>query len=165
MNVELQHRITLIRTALENDSDGITVGDLPPGTLSVPPQLLDLPSYCAFVRETNGARFGGVDFWTVEDLERNQYLVDELPSGRNRWICIGQVLYQPLLLSRQTEQVHLMDLENPDGLGRSFGSLDDFLSLLVGSGYEGVLDVRDDVWADMLARLQLSKLEDGNDRK
>ncbi len=156
MNANLQRRIALIRTALEDDPNGITIGDLPKGLMTTPIELAELPCYCAFLRETHGARFGGVDFWTIEELGRNQYVLDELPEGNLRWLCVGQVLYRPLLLDKQSEVVRLLDLENEeDGLGRTFGHLDDFLSSLVGRGYKSALEVRHDDWVDLLDKLEL----------
>jgi len=156
MNDLLRNRIERVRATLRADPNGIVIGDLPAGCSAIPAPLQQYQQLAEFLRLTDGARCGGFDFLALEDLDRVQYVTDSLPGGRQRWLAFGQALYVPLLLDRTTQLVHEADQDNPEEVGRCFGTFDDLLERIFGSGYREALRIEDDGWYQLLRFLEMA---------
>lgn len=127
MNDELKQKIETVRDKLQNESLAMIIGKLNEGKNCE--KSVSIKSYCDFLKICNGARCGSIDLWSEELLANNQYRVLELDGADEKWMCIGQVLYEPLVIDLDTEDVYLFcqGCENEID-GKCFGKLDIFLS-------------------------------------
>lgn len=148
MNAALRSRIAQIRSAVEADPEGIVAGEVRP---PYPHASTGVPLWDQFLAEADGGRFGSIDIWPAADLAQNQFYTSEVQGGSEGWLVIGQVLYEPLMLSRETGNV----MVHPQtGDARSLGSVDHFLAHHVfGAGYADlVLGGEQDGWWEILRR-------------
>lgn len=106
MTPDLRAAIARARAALSERRDGVTIGKLPPGG-AAPETTEPEKTLYEFLAEVNGGRYGGIDLWSVKEIVANEPVADALPGGRSAWLPIGQVLYEPLVLSRADGQVFL----------------------------------------------------------
>jgi hypothetical protein len=133
--------------------DGITIGDLPPG-LRCDSVLLDaVPAYRDCIHVTDGARMGVVDFYSFADLPNHQAAATVLPGGRECWLCVGHVLYDPLVLELASGSLYQMDSDGGADSLRGVGPLDDFLLSLLDRRYLQTTGVSPDRWFALLQRL------------
>lgn len=113
-------------------------------------------AYFNFLQVCNGARCGSIDLWSAELIPKNQYRVTEMEGGKEKWLCIGQVLYEPLVMNLVDEGIYLFyqgfekDIE-----AKYLGKLDDFLENYVfGAKYaELIPDVEDEEWYRFLKKI------------
>ena len=100
----LETIITHYRNRLVALPDAILIGEIPEGAENIPPEVLQLiaPAHCAFLKLCNGGSFGDIILWSTEELLDNQYRV---PADQSSWYEIGQLLYEPLFLDKQTQHV------------------------------------------------------------
>ncbi len=153
MTSDILQRIEAVRAELNSLPIGITIGDLPEGTQSDSVLLDKSPVYRDFIRSTDGARMGVVDFYFLSDLPKHQTAAAVLPGGTQRWLCVGHVLYDPLLLELASGLVYLMDSDvGPTSL-RVVGTFDDFLLSLFDRRYPQTTGVDPDRWYTLLQRL------------
>lgn len=68
---------------------------------------------------------GLVDIFPAAMLAANQFRLGVIEGAPERWIVFAQVLYQPILISRDGDRLAL--LEDNDSM-RNFGVLDEFLA-------------------------------------
>jgi len=92
------------RNRLASLPDAILIGEIPEGAENIPPEVLQLitPAHCAFLKLCNGGSFGDIILWSTEELLDNQYRV---PANQSSWYEIGQLLYEPLFLDKDTQHV------------------------------------------------------------
>ena len=104
--MSLETIITHYRNRLVALPDAILIGEIPEGAENIPPEVLQLiaPAHCAFLKLCNGGSFGDIILWSVEELLDNQYRV---PADQSSWYEIGQLLYEPLFLDKDTQHVIL----------------------------------------------------------
>ena len=104
--MSLETIITHYRNRLVALPDAILIGEIPEGAENIPPEVLQLiaPAHCAFLKLCNGGSFGDIILWSTEELLDNQYRV---PANQSSWYEIGQLLYEPLFLDKDTQHVIL----------------------------------------------------------
>lgn len=147
---ELQRRIEMLRPLLAED---IAAGQIGEGRRDPPPPALARwTPYADFLAIADGATFGSIDLWSSEDLPENQYQVVDLPGGAERWLIVGQVVYEPLALEADTGELRVFPRYGvvegqPLGLFESF-----VLRVLSGEYSELVRDGEEDDewWAALL---------------
>ena len=100
----LETIITHSRNRLVALPDAILIGEIPEGAKNISPEVLQLiaPAHCAFLKLCNGGSFGDIILWSTEELLDNQYRV---PAEQPSWYEIGQLLYEPLFLDKDTQHV------------------------------------------------------------
>ncbi|WP_454958924.1 hypothetical protein [Capnocytophaga sputigena] len=100
----LETIITHYRNRLAALPDAILIGEIPEGAENIPSEVLQLiaPAHCAFLKLCNGGSFGDIILWSTEELLDNQYRV---PADQSSWYEIGQLLYEPLFLDKDTQHV------------------------------------------------------------
>ncbi len=156
MNNRLKEKIEKVRLELQNESFAIIIGKLNEGINCS--ENIALNSYYKFLNVCNGGRCGAIDLWSDELLFSNQYRVVELVGGEEKWLCIGQILYEPLVMELNTEEVYLFyqGCEN-EIEGKCFGKLDDFLEDYVfGRKYAKIIPNADeDKWYIFLEKIKV----------
>jgi hypothetical protein len=104
-----------------------------------------------FLAEADGGRFGSIDLWSADELDQKQFYASEMPGGSGAWLVIGQILYEPLAVSRETNQVVLYarNCEPKD-----LGEIDYLLAHTVfGDGYASVIpDAEQEEWWQLIGR-------------
>lgn len=164
MNDERRRRIELLRTALEADPRGMVIGEIPPGAAAIPPVDEPLQQHRQFLLLTDGPRCGPFVFWSYSQLEADQWILDDYPGGRDRWLSIGRLDDEPILLDRRSGEVYWIFpgtpddivewLSDPDDRSHCFGELNYFLlNDVLGDRYrEHYDDYADDEWYQLLQR-------------
>ncbi len=148
MNDNLIRIINLAKQKLKERSRSILFGDLANGEGHIPDSL-SCPIYCEFLKVCNGARCGDIDFWSTNDLLQNQFYVVNMKGGQDVWLCIGQVLYEPLMLNKQDEKVYLFRKDELDSTPIfCFESFIDLMENYVfGEGYRDIVpNAENDEW-------------------
>ena len=154
MNDNLKIKIEKARLELQKETSAPIIGKLNEGINSdnklIPQFYRDFLSVC------NGGRYGSIDLWSNELILDNQYMVTELDGGNENWFCIGQVLYEPLVVKLDTEDIYLFYQGYENEIeGRCFGNLDIFLDNYVfGKKYAEIIpDAEDEEWYMFLNKL------------
>lgn len=158
MNNKLRNIIEKIRNEFSKDPSLIMIGEMNDGLKSETRKALCIKPYCDFLEVCNGARCGIIDLWSDEDIENNQYRVTDLIGGSDNWICIGQILYEPLVFNLKDEQVYLFFQGHEREIKEScFGEFDTFLlNYVFGKRYRELMpNTVNDEWYDFLKRLAL----------
>ncbi|WP_324822883.1 hypothetical protein [Sinanaerobacter sp. ZZT-01] len=142
-------RIHSAKQKLKTRPDSILFGELKEGEDCISDSF-NCPIYCEFLKICNGARCGEIDFWGINDLLQNQFYTMDIKGGQVVWLCIGQVLYEPLMLNKWDKKVYLL---RKDELDRTppifcFESLDDLMKNYVfGERYRNIVsDAEHDEW-------------------
>lgn len=150
MNDELRALITRLRTALNRLEDGPVIGNLPGGN---PHAVCEVEPWRQFLIECNGGRFGIIDLWSAEALPAYQDTV-LLVENPQDYLIVGQILYEPLAMDRNTEILHWLPR---DGAPVELGTTGPFLTHSVfGRGYsELVPSHREEPWWEFLSAQQL----------
>ena len=150
--MDLQALITHYRNCLVALPDAILIGEIPEGAESIPQEVSDwgAPAHSAFLRLCNGGSFGDIILWSVEELLDNQYRV---PSDQPSWCEIGQLLYEPLFLDKDTQHV-IFPADSYEGIEEIDVDFDTFVKeYIFGSKYKEKIigyDDTDDDWSDFL---------------
>ena len=159
MNDKLKEIIHTVKLELSKDPSFIVIGKLSDGSENLGvTENNNIQQYNDFLRECNGARCGSIDFWSVELLLKNQYRVLDIPGGENEWLCIGQILYEPLVLNKNDLKVYRFYQGGEDEIqGDCFGDFDYFmLNYVFGVNYLDIMpDAEEDEWFQLLKRLNL----------
>ena len=142
MNETLRNRIAELREKLENDPVGVVAGEFrkPNASASSGVALWD-----QFLTEADGGRFGSIDIWSFAELDQNQFYTSQMPGGSDAWLVIGQILYEPLAISRETNKVVCYP---QNGEPRDLGEIDRFLiHNAFGVGYAEIIpDAEQEEW-------------------
>ena len=150
--MDLQALITYYRNCLVALPDAILIGEILEGARSIPQEVLDWgsPAYSTFLRLCNGGSFGDIILWSVEELLDNQYRV---PSEQPSWCEIGQLLYEPLFLDKDTQHV-LFPADSYEGIEEIDVDFDTFVrEYIFGHKYKEKIigyDNADDDWSGFL---------------
>ena len=150
--MNLETIITHYRNCLSSSPDAILIGEIPEGARNIPQEVLDwgAPAYSAFLRLCNGGSSGDIILWSVEELLDNQYRV---PSDQPSWREIGQLLYAPLFLDKDTQHV-LFPTDSYDGIEGIDVDFDTFVrEYIFGNKYKEKIigyDNADDDWSGFL---------------
>lgn len=64
--------------------------------------------YEEFLKVCNGGRFGSIDLWSSEIFLDNQYRIINIEGESNNCFCIGQVLYEPIVIKLDTEKKYII---------------------------------------------------------
>jgi len=156
----LSRKIAVVREGLLADPEGLIAGDLKAGTVASAPSGASaaLAGYYDFLVEVDGARCGSIDLWSSGELRDKQYVVQSLPGGRESWVSIGQVLYEPLVLNLESGKVSQVSGQpTEDAEIRELETLETFLDEFVfGPRYaEIVPDADQEEWFQLLEKLAL----------
>ncbi|WP_421662224.1 hypothetical protein [Lysinibacillus telephonicus] len=123
---DIKSIIENMKKCLKEDPSSIVFGELNDGIGEInEAAILKLGKYYDFLSLTNGARCGDIDFWSYNDLEKNQYVLSDIQDERESWLSIGQILYEPLLINKFDGIVYEFIVD--DGSMNSFGELEFFL--------------------------------------
>ena len=155
----IARKVEMLREHLEGDPLGLVAGKLPPGDDSIEEKEGPIGDYYDFLRVTNGARCGAVVLWAIDELPGKQYVCSDISGGTEVWFCIGHLIYEPLVINRQTGELRLIrQVRPPDVEGVSLGALEEFLDHEVfGSGYASLVpDVEDEEWYRILIQAGLA---------
>jgi len=150
--MNLETIITHYRNCLSSSPDAILIGEIPEGARNIPQEVLDWGdlAYSAFLRLCNGGSFGDIILWSVEELLDNQYRV---PSDQPSWCEIGQLLYEPLFLDKDTQHV-LFPVDSYEGIEEIDVDFDTFVrEYIFGSKYKEKIigyDNANDDWSGFL---------------
>ena len=150
--------ITHYRNRLASLPDAIIIGEIPEGAENIPPEVLQLiaPVHSAFLKLCNGATFGDIILWSVEELLENQYRV---PSEQPSWYEIGQLLYEPLFLDKHSQCV-IFPTDVYEGIEGIEVDFDTFTrEYIFGSKYKEKIigyDNEDDDWSAFLSNSSIS---------
>ncbi len=149
MNTELKNLLKKIKQELCDDPSSIIYAEIEDVLSEDVDISLYTKLYRDFLQECNGARFGAIDIWGKDDFLQNQYRVMNIAGGNEEWICIGQVLYEPLVINKKDELVYLFyQGQESEITPLCFGSLDDFLlQYALGEKYSEIIpETEDDDW-------------------
>lgn len=160
MNDKLKEIIHTVKLELSKDPSLILIGKLHDGSENAGEnENHNIQHYYDFLKESNGARCGSIDFWSAELLKKNQYRVLDIPGGENEWICIGQILYEPLVLNKNDFKIYRFYQGCEDVVqGDCFGDFDYFmLNYVFGTKYLDIVpNAEDDGWFQLLKKLFLA---------
>lgn len=142
MNESLRTKMAQVKEKLDADPAGVIAGEFRPSTTSV---ATGIACWDQFLAVTNGGRFGSIDIWSTDEIDQNQFYTSQMPGGSSAWLVVGQVLYEPLAVSRKT---HEIVLHPQNGSPKNLGEIDQFLMHNVfGEGYADIVpDVEQEEW-------------------
>lgn len=114
---------------------------------------LNLSEYQEFIKFSNGARFGSVDLWSLDDIPRNQFYISEYS---NIWTCVGQILYEPIVIDKKNAYIYLFDINTNYVSDKiKFGEFNNFLNeFVLGEQYSRIIpDADSDDWYLFLKKI------------
>lgn len=152
MTPSLRDKIARARAALTADPMGVVAGEVRAPAVVVPSHVRDRWALFAdLLAEADGGRFGSIDVWSLAEYEAKQYPSVDFPGGRERWLIIGQLLYEPMALDSKTGQLYLFARDGDED-GENLGEFDEFFTDAVfGSRYAQVIaDGDKDEWWGVL---------------
>jgi hypothetical protein len=147
MNESLKNRVAQLRLALKQDPAGIVTGEVRPPNSNA---ATGIALWDQFLAVADGGTFGSIDIWSVDELNNKQFYASQMPGGSEDWLVVGQILYEPLAVSRETNQIVL---HPRNGEPRPLGKIDEFLShIAFGDGYaEVVPDAEQEEWWQLIS--------------
>lgn len=162
MNIPIKNIIKSIKVELSSDPSTVIFAKLWDG---IRDEVIDnrfkIKSYYNFLEESNGARFGLIDLFSSEMLAKSQYRVTDMQGGEENWMCIGQILYEPLVINRIDGKVYRFYQGGETDIAPDcFGSFEDFLlEYVFGEKYiEIVPNFEPDEWYKLvIGQLQIFK--------
>ena len=148
----LETIIAHYRNRLASLPDAIIIGEIPEGAENIPQKVSQYiaPVHSAFLKLCNGGSFGDIILWSTEELLDNQYRV---PADQSSWYEIGQLLYEPLFLDKDTQHV-IFPADSYEGIEEIDVDFDTFVKeYIFGSKYKEKIigyDNTDDDWSVFL---------------
>lgn len=152
----LKARVEKVGNELLADPNSIIYGELNSGIEKSLENNTIPVEYYYFLELSNGARCGGIDIWSYEELPSHQFRVSDFSGGNEKWIEVGQVLYEPLVIDKEAGTVFLYkDEQKLEGVA---GDFKDFsLYYIFGKKYKELIpDSHLDEWFQLLKRLDLT---------
>lgn len=159
MNDNLKCIIKTVRSELNKEPSSIIIGKL--GNAIINEEIngnFKIQSYYDFLKECNGARCGSIDLWSFEMLLKNQYRVTEIPGCKDTWLCIGQILYEPIVVNKIEGKVYrFYQGHETDISADCLGSFEEFLMMYVfGNKYAEIIpDADKEGWYQFLQKINL----------
>lgn len=157
MTQKLNQIIEKVRYELSKNPSLITAGKINNG-ICKDDKDLSIKPYREFLDVCDGARCGIVDLWSNENIKKNQYRVMNIDGGNEKWVCIGQILYEPLVFNLEDEKIYLFYQGHENEIkGKCFGNFDDFLlNYVFGKKYKELIsDTVNDEWYMFLTDIDL----------
>lgn len=157
MHSNLKSILGKIKEHIKKDSQSILYGDFNEGAPSINKDNTAINEYMDFLSECNGARFGSIEFWSFDELPSHQYRVEDLPGGKDNWLEIGQILYEPLVICKLDGKLYSFLQGFATDNMECFSNFDDFLTNYVfGKKYMDIIpDSHDEEWVQALVKLKL----------
>ena len=159
MNTILLQTFNLVKNELDKNPASIVFAQLKPGIKIDEEEAIEkIGAYSEFLEVTDGARFGGIDFWNYDVLTRNQFMLHERQNSKDSLLSIGQILYEPLVLDIADQSVYTFKQDDDSAIPMTFiGGFDDFLSQYVfGEKYQEIIpDYDSDEWILFLKKLKV----------
>ncbi|MFH6994518.1 hypothetical protein [Flavobacterium sp. FlaQc-48] len=121
--------IDTVREKLSERPKSILFCKLGNKATSIPDGLKSYTAYSEFLSVCNGARCGDIDLWDTNSIPNNQFYVSEIQGMQDAWLCIGQILYEPLMLSKQDGKVYLFSKNELNDMPMYI--FDDFYNLII----------------------------------
>jgi hypothetical protein len=144
----LKDKIARVKAVLTADPQGVVAGDVHTPASVIPISISNhWRPYSEFLLEADGGRFGSIDVWSHAEISVKQYPSVDYPGGQDRWLVIGQLLYDPLVLEADTGQLYLFK-RDCEANGELLGEFDEFFTYAVfGERYvEVIADGNQDEW-------------------
>ncbi|MUG44312.1 hypothetical protein [Paenibacillus woosongensis] len=158
MNEKLRSVIKRVKVKLAVEPDSIIFGELNEGNPEIQLDSDYYKQYMEFLKEVNGGRCGAVDLWSFDELYMHQSRVTDYLGGTDRWLEVGQVLYEPLVIEKSSGQVYYFYQGYSDRLGQTLGDYDYFLlNYVFGRKYEELVpDAHLEEWYQFIKGLGLA---------
>lgn len=130
MNDELRKRLNTLRKFLRSEPKAPLIGNIEEG-LNDPSSGVQF--WNDFLEVCDGARFGSVDIFSNKNLGTNQFRLVDIPKKYGDCLIVGQVLYQPVFLTKETLDLAILE---DDGEQKLLGSADQaILDYFLGKRY------------------------------
>ncbi len=157
MDGQLKSIIGKVKEKLVAEPDSIIYGELNEGNTGIKFDNDYLKQYFEFLKESDGARCGAVDLWSFNELSLHQSRVSDFLGGTEKWIEVGQVLYEPLVIEKYSGQVYYFYQGHPARVGQTFGDFNYFLlNYVFGRRYEELVpDAHLEDWYQFLKRFNI----------
>lgn len=150
MNKELKNIIKKVKVALREEPLLIIAGALNDGAETKKFENQEnVKQYYDFLQECDGARCGAIDIFDYELFVESQYRVSYIPGGFDEWLCIGQIVYEPMVLNKNNGHIYLFFQGNETEISpERFSCFDDFLiDYVFGKNYADIVpDANNDEW-------------------
>ena len=107
-------------------------------------------------------RCGSIDIFGADIIQDYQFMVNNIPGGNDKWLYIGQILYEPVVINKIDSKVYRFFRGNEDiNTADCLGLFDEFLlNYVFGDKYaEIVPDAEDDEWYRFLKKIKVEKCE------
>ena len=159
MDIKIVKMLDIAKDKLNLDLTSIVYGELSKGNSSIINENEKLNEYFEFLKHCDGARFGGIDLWSYEELPSNQYRCADLCKGE-QLLEIGQILYEPLVINKINGEVGYLSQDKPNEIKYRFGSFNNFLiNYVFGIKYSEIIpDSHEDNWFDFIQTLNKIQL-------
>ncbi|MFJ2047245.1 hypothetical protein ACIOBL_26965 [Paenibacillus taichungensis] len=158
MDEKLDDLIMRVKEELKTEPDSIIYGELCEGATATTTDNKVLKLYFEFLGKSDGARCGAIDLWSINELDEHQYRVSDFIGGTEKWMEVGQVLYEPLVIDKHSGQVCFFKQGYSASAEKTFGDFNYFLfNYVFGPKYEELVpDVHLDDWYQFLKRINLA---------
>ena len=149
MNPRIVEKIQLVREGLSKEPlrRRLAIAELPDGREAMHPEG-NWIKYYELAKVCNGARFGNILFWNLEELEGNQFPSESIPGGRIRWLVVGKLEDDSLVLEAGTGMLWRFPWDAHSSPRRGFSDFDWFVeNTALGPGYaDAVFNGHEDDW-------------------
>ncbi|OKP86582.1 hypothetical protein [Paenibacillus sp. P32E] len=154
MDSRLKSIIDNVKNKLIDEPDSIIIGELNHGNKFIKTDEVHLKDYFDFLSEVDGARCGAIDLWSYDELSQHQIRVSDYLDGK--WLEIGQVLYEPIVINENSGQVYCFKLGYPFQEAQPLGDFNYFLiNYVFGRKYEELVpDSHLDYWYQFLEKIR-----------
>lgn len=158
MNELLKITIEKVKEDFISEPDSIIYGELNDGNKSICSNEGPLKEYFDFLRICDGARFGAIDLWSYGELPLHQTRISDFSGGPEKWIEVGQILYEPLVIEKESGFVYCFYQGHPAKTGQTLGEFDCFmLNYVFGKKYKELIpDSHLEDWYQYLERVGLA---------
>ncbi|MGM7637651.1 hypothetical protein [Bacillus sp. Hm123] len=158
MNELLKSIVEKVKEDLISEPDSIIYGELNDGNKNINSDDNHLKEHYDFLRICDGARCGAIDLWSYDELSLHQSRVSNFLGGTEKWVEVGQVLYEPLVIEKESGLIYCFHQGHPAKIGQTLGSFNYFmLNYVFGKKYEELIpDSHLEDWYQYLKRIGLA---------